>query len=310
MKLDRSDEIDIVKVDHGHIKWEEDGENLIPVFYGEDCSYPVSLAAIDTLLNMVKVPIKYFWRVAEVDNFLAQQNINLWLKDAEDVGGLIHQDKIVQFFDSRRLFLPASLVRQTVGIHLGVDDRLIFDTMDGETYVGTFPIPHSQHQLFDGSSVHLYIRILFSDCFEIVPRIDLAVTYDKTFESFYVPVKGRKLRISGQGPSQVLNQITEFVDLVMEQGMKEFLPALDDAIKSGGEINPLKFNLDLCNHLRLSRKIGSWLIDDIEPGDRVSFLKQVGSRLMPEVRPDMIDLQTARLIEIAISNYLIAGNFK
>ncbi len=116
------------------------------------------------------------------------------------------------------------------------------------------------------------------------------------------PVRDRKFRVADKDLSSFLDQVDEFCDLAME-GINEELPQVFDYSTS---LLAFEFINNLCSELRLNRKIANQLKDI--PTSKINLIPSLLAAIFAGQID--IDMETARNLQIAITNYIIEGRFK
>lgn len=266
--------------------------------------------AFDTLLNALKIPCKFLQRFAEASFEDAANTVNFWLNRANNIGGVVENETVKTVFDSRKLYVPVDFIATSLKLHLGADNY--YSYYDGDIFVATIPVANSDIRLANGDDAFVSVRLMFSECFTITPRVDAVLTVKGSFENYYYPIQGRKFRIVDSTPAQVDELIREFADIVVAQMVKKFVPALDEMIEMGAELPSSAYIGRLCSELRLSKRIGQYLLSEVGDSEIAlhDLVRKIGNAVMPEVRPELISLETAREIELAISKSIVLGRFK
>jgi hypothetical protein len=295
-------DLQILGVENGALKYESGTFKLYSDSWGRE-GFVISEGAFGTLLNMVKVPIKFFYRINEMDTFVAQDSVNVCLKNSQGIGAVVVDKTITQFCDTKKTYLPLENIQASIAEKYDVKRSSIYTTCENDIYTSLFPL---DIESLPGTSLSL--RIQFSEYFEIVPRIDVVVVFDKTFDTFVSPIRGRKIRVSGLAVSTIVSQILEFCDIVIEQTQKTFLPGLEQFLSSDMDMNANSFALEVCNVLRIKRAIAKDMVEGIDSISSVDILKGIMANLQPEIRK--VDVNTARSIELAISHFIVNGAIK
>lgn len=265
----------------------------------------------DSLLNLLKIPTKYLHRFASEDPEQASKNVNFWLNKRADYLSLaVRGDEVVHIVENDISFIPTSKVIDMVGKYLRSPSPFI--TTEGELIVALFKTDIPEIELISGERAFFSIRLTYSECFAITPRIDAVLTVNGSFENYYYPIQGRKFRLSNMEQTQILNEIIEFVDIVLEQVQKQFVPALNRMMELDAKLNIYGFIQRLCSELRLSKKLCVPLIAGIEETDVSlhNLVRLISNNLLPEARVEVLDYLTAREIEIALSKAIVCGRFK
>lgn len=275
-----------------------------------DEAFELSSEAYDTLLSFLKIPRKYLYRLADGNREYAADNVNHWLEHASNIGGMVEGTSIVKVYDSRKLFVPIQFIVNSLQQYYGADN--IFGYYDGDIYVCTIPVKNTDVELANGDKGFISIRLMFSECFQIAPRVDSVLTIKGSYENYYYPIQGRKFRVAENTPGQVDELIREFGDVVVIQMAKQFVPRLNEMIEMGAMLPSDAYIGRLCSELRISRKIGQYLLAEV--GNEVmplhDLVRKIGNAVMSEVRPSFISLDLSREIELAISRSIVKGSFK
>lgn len=279
--------------------------------------YPITDDAFDTLLNLLRIPIKYIKRCMEEDGrFLAESSVNYWLKKYGDLSFLVGQVDgfaeyaITQVFPGKRLYLPGEQVNDLIIDYLQGDvivySFLVADDVFNATYLT------DERVVVDGREVSLGVSVLYSDCFNITPRFD-GVLVSEDNSTLGWPTIGRKFRVASNTITQVIDQIEEFLDLSIAGLNNTLIPALAEFSEDHCTlIDAENFFTRLCNDLRLSKKVKDELIRNCTqyPNHMPSELVWNTAKYLSESYWSNIDMGMARDIQIAISYYVVSGNFK
>lgn len=284
----------------------------------DGASYSITESAFNTLLNLLRIPIKYIQRCSEDPGgmMLAESSVNYWLEKYGDISFLIEyaadQDVlpvVSQVFPGKRLYLPGVQVND-----------LIFDYLNGEVSVQAFDVEDDVFNAvylteevvtINGEEYKLGVRVLYSDCFTITPRFD-GVIYSESGGLLGWPTKGRKFRVASNTIPQVIEQIEEFLDLSLEGLRESLLPSLQKW-ESDKLIDAEQLIVRLCNDMRYARKVAQELIDNCTetpnhmPHEIVWNIAKYTANL-PE--DSHIDIGMARDIQIAMSNWIVKESFK
>jgi hypothetical protein len=319
--IDRTDTIELVSNDAGY-RFVYDEANL-PCIYSDSRGYNVSESAIEPLLNALKIPVKYLRRCPSK---MQEDSINYWLKNTENVGFVVEGGSIVQIYDTRRLFIPTAYVDKQVESntfvsHLldrGISDSLywaIYTGYEGETgYIQYGPDPEDVFEL----AIHGCIRLIYSDCFETIPRVDTGLWWrvDGWGDGhIFYPVRGKKFRIAGATVSQVIEQIYDFVTIAFQQYKNDLAPSMKNLFDKNDPNNTRPWMIDvdqfverMAADLRLSKKLIR------------SLTASVGTPMIPRTELVMhlslalegaeIDLLTKREIQNGIGKFIVGGSFK
>ena len=285
----------------------------------DGASYSITDGAFDTLMNHLRIPIKYIHRCTDDDGrWLAEQSINYWLAKYGDFSFLIEDLTVTQVFPGKRLYLPGVRVND-----------LIIDYLNGDVTVQSFAV---KDDVFNavyitedtvevlGKKLNLGVRVLYSDCFVITPRFD-GVIYDKETGSLLGwPTLGRKFRVASNTIPQVVDQIEEFIDLSLEGLRNTLIPALEQfgfnefREKDHRLVAADQFISRLCNDLRYSRKVRDELIKNctVTPNHLpLEIVEGIGAYTTKDRGAEShIDLGMARDLQIALSYYIVRGTFK
>lgn len=288
--------------------------------------YHITEEAFDTLLNLLRIPIKYIKRCVEDEGkFLAEASINYWLEKynakpevEEDelsgpgglgflvqngVDGVSVMPTITQVFPGKRLFIPGVKVNDLIFDYLEDEVEIVNYTTEDDVFNAIY-LTKRKHLVGD-KWYHFGVRVLYSDCFKITPRFD-GVLYNKKDKILLAyPTTGRKFRVAGSTIPQVFEQIEEFLDLSIAGLNDKLLPALKDF--SGNLIEVEKFVDLLCAEMRFSKKIkdeiNSWFTMVNYP--ILEIVEIMGQRTV-----SLDDVELGRDIQIAMTNYITKGSFK
>jgi hypothetical protein len=283
-----------------------------------EASYELSDDALDTLLNLLRIPIKYIKRCTEEEGgvWLAEKSVNYWIRKYGDLSFLV-QDRgeefplITQVFPGKRMYLPGDKVND-----------LIIEYLDGEVNIASFVVVDDVFNALyltdreievDGGKALLGVRVLYSDCFTITPRFDGVLYEPETGATFCWPTVGRKFRVASNTLHQIMEQIEEFLDLSIDGLNENLIPAL----QSSADRYPKLIEADgfltrLCADLRLSQKVKQELAAMFKMVNYMpmELVRDVAAYTTSIEDSDNIDLNVARDIQIALSNYIVRGSFK
>lgn len=288
----------------------EDGDWYITIDGGE---YGINAEAMNSLLSILKVPIKYAWRFAESSALGAETMVNFWLEESGEIGYLIEGLVVTQVFAGGGMYIPGVKIND-----------LIFDYLKGEVSVHSF---YAEADVFSaiylsdkcidiaGGSWQVGIRVLYSDCFSITPRFDGVLCSEDTGATLAWPTMKRKFRVASNTYPQVFSQVEEFIDVSIDGMMSELVRSLRENWEGMTEqvvvADTLIFRL--CTELRLSRKIGDEILEfsgvsTLPP--LTDFAKSV-TRYLMNLKPDScISVEVARDIQVAVSKFLVGKSFK
>jgi len=294
----------------------------------DDADYDITEDALNTLLNLLRIPIKYITRCVEEEEeasehtygmVLAENSINYWLEKYGDVSFLVTNSgdtkTITQVFGGRKLYIPGVKINDLIFEYLGRKSKNVAvmnytasDDMFGAVYI--------TDEVYDilGGKCNLGVRVLYSDCFAITPRFDgvLVRADDQALVAF--PTTGRKFRVAGSNIPIVFDQIEEFLDLSVDGLRETLIPALERIADRSDQILHHKSDVidRLCAELRVSKKIkdevNEWFeMENYFHDEMVSIIAQKTNNL-PE--DSNIDVELARSIQIAMTNFVLRRSFK
>lgn len=277
---------------------------------------PITKSALDTLLNLLRIPIKYIERCVDEGAFhLAATSINFWLQKAgklsfltESIEGVSEVPVITQVFSGKRIYLPAVRVNDLIVERLGDCDIHSYSVHD-DVYNAVYLL--NNEVVVSGEPYQIGVRVLYSDCFSITPRFD-GVLYSKNYGALFTwPTLGRKFRVASNTVPQIVDQIGEFVELSLE-GLKEnVLVALELAEEQEKLIDARAFITRLTNDLRMNKKQREELIENctLTPNH---FPRELVIKLAAYTAKggENFDLADARDIQLAVTNWIVKGSFK
>jgi hypothetical protein len=319
---ERSDSLKIVEsVDKAAVNFNEvEGQWYIVL---DDAAYALREDALDTMLNLLRIPIKYIKRCTERNEedydtggiMLAESSVNYWLEKYGSLSYLVMSDAdiptVTQVFPGKRLYIPGVKINDLIldylmgkGHEVNVESFIIKDDVFEAIYVT------DKIQEINGLSYNVGVRVLFSDCFTITPRFD-GVLVGSGGEVIPFPVVKRKFRVAGSNIPLVFDQIEEFLDLSLEGLENTLIPALD-ALTETPDIDPDKFVKALAAELRVSAKIKNemrgWLGD--QACSLLDIVEKFGHATSHLGEDSNIDVELARTIQVSITNYTVGGTFK
>lgn len=273
--------------------------------------YDITDSAFYALLNFLRIPIKYIERCQQdtAGLELAISNINYWIGELQKFSLLIECDKVTQIFDGKRLYMPGIKVNDII-VDMLPDVKVVNYTTDQDIFHALYVSDRTQN--FDGFRAQQGIRALFSDCFNVTPRFD-AVLYEPETQTMYCwPVQGRKFRAASTTLSQVVDQIEDFIVLVLEQMHAQLVPAIAKANASTKEYKTTEFVQLLSSELRLNKRQQQEL-DSAVPEAKlrlIDIVRRLGSYTNDHAGEQHISLLDAREVQVALSYYLVRGSFK
>jgi hypothetical protein len=304
--------------------------NLILSLNGAE--YPVLDVALDTFLNLLRIPIKYIYRCIEhggVD--LAEYSVNYWVERYGDFSFLIElvdeTPTVTQVFTGRGLYLPSVKVNDLIIDYLGNDVSIKSFYVEEDTFEALYVTGKKWTCVVDSTlngkqlnslTFRYGVRVLYSDCFTITPRFDGILVEEDTGAVLGVPTKGRKFRVASNTIPQVLSQIEDFIDLSLG-GLDRLTNSFynfagqNQTLEMQNLLQADDFVSRLCSDLRLSRKVYLELMDQFTlPNntgiDIVMLLASYTS--MNTSDSDFISVGIARDIQMALSSYIMRGTFK
>lgn len=275
-------------------------------------AFPITDDAFDTLLNLLRIPIKYIKRCTDEDgSTLAERSVNYWLEKCGDLSFLVSQVDgvaeyaVTQVFPGKRLYLPSVKVNDLIIEYLGGDVQVQSFIIEDDIFNAVYL---TQETIDD---MRLGVRVLFSDCFTITPRFDGVLCSDDGALLCW-PTLGRKFRVANNTIPQVVDQIQEFLDLSLDGLRETIVPALRN-FEDNSLVNGESFVIRLCNDLRLSRKVKDELTENCVPYpdyDVVEVIHSIAGYTAKVSGDTTISVSTARDIQVALSNYIVKGSFK
>jgi hypothetical protein len=284
----------------------------------DGAEYEISESALEILLNLLRIPVKYIYRCVQDDGAkLAQDSINFWLSRYGDLSFLIKKSEsplVSQVYAGSKLYLPSVKVNDHILDYLKYDAEIkyyrtsedIFDAL----YItsDSIKINHFEYRLG--------VKVLYSDCFSITPRFDGVVYCEDTEALFCWPTVGRKFRVASSTIPQVMDQIDEFLELSIQGLTENLLPALTGVLNQDSEhplVDAEKFVSRLCSDLRYSNRVRQELIRfctrHANHFER-ELLVNIASYTNDLDYGSEISMEMAREIQIALSMYAVKGEFK
>jgi hypothetical protein len=279
--------------------------------------YRISSDAFDTLLNLLRIPIKYIKRCVEEEGvFLAEASLNYWLGKCGGLSFLVAIDDdervITQVFPGERLYIPGDKINDLILDYLAGTAAVYSYTSEDDIFNAVYITDEIEE--IGGATYHYGVRVLYSDCFKITPRFDGVLVGALSGAVFAYPTTGRKFRVSGSTIPQVFDQTEEFLDLSIDGLKGTLVPKLKDLFSEqellmGAE----QFFSRLCSDLRFSRKICNELVRAC-----TSYPNHLLSEIVVSVAvytsnlPDdsLLNVEMARDIQIAMTNHITRGAFK
>lgn len=306
------------------VKLVEGVESIIASYMGgwqfelDGALYYITESALDNLLNLLRIPIKYIDRcVEEEGHFLAESSINYWLEKYGDlsflvqngVEGYVEMPCITQVFPGKSLYIPGVKVNDFIFDYLGdasVSSFIIEDDVFNAVYLTDQTIE------LDGETFNYGVRVLYSDCFSITPRFDGVLCSGSGVLLAY-PTTGRKFRVAGSTIPQVFEQIEEFLDLSIDGLNEHLIPSFNGMEETDVKLLPAeKFVAMLCADLRLSKKIQNEMNGWFEMSNYFlrEMVKIMGRQTASLPEGSHINVELARDIQIALASYITSGSFK
>lgn len=274
-------------------------------------SMPVEWDAFDEFLNILHIPIKYAKRCLESIGGIeiAKANINFWIKQQHGFSLLLQDGMVQQIIEGDRIFVPGVLVNDVVVEKVPgaqVAHYLIEEDTFHAVYVGPqeLSFKHAEHPY------KLGIRVLYSDCFAVTPHFDGVLYAEKTGAMYCWPVQQRKFRTVNITKQQFYMQIEEFVALALEQITDDVLPALEEV--HADAVDPIDFVYRLCSELRINRTIRDQVAAHVNQwalSDEAGVIRLM-ERISAYCNSGELDFDTARDIQVALTNWVIERSFK
>lgn len=314
--------IDALEERHDEVRLVENGSSSIEAKYEDGkwwlkidgALYPLTKGAFDALMNLLRIPIKYIQRCVDEDGvFLAESSINYWLSKNDFFSFLVGmqdgEPAITQVFPGSRLYIPGVKVNDFIFEYLG-DAQVHSFSVKEDVFNAVYITDKSVD--VGNNKYHYGVRVLYSDCFKITPRFDgVLVSLEKDGATLAYPTTKRKFRVAGSTITGVFDQIEEFLDLSLGGLSDKLVPAFQEMSGDSTLISVESFVGQLCAELRLSRKANS----EIE-----SAFKYLNYPLVEMVEivcawaaghdNSVVDMESARDVQIAACNYVIERKFK
>ena len=282
----------------------------------DNADYEIADTAMEILLNLLRVPIKYVYRCVDEDGIpLAEESINFWLKK-QDLSFLIQKHDndpmVTQVYPKSKLYLPSVKVNDLILEYLKYDVDIPSFEIEDDIFNAVY-VTKRAVSVF-GEDYNIGVRVLFSDCFTITPRFD-GILYNNTNGSMFSwPTLGRKFRVASSTIPKVIDQIEEFLGLSIH-GLGEILiPSLNSFKESNWQlIDAEAFVSRLCSDLRYSSHVKYELIKyctqtpNHMPHELLINISAYTNKLGDDTE---ITLEMAREIQIALSRYVVSGSFK
>lgn len=265
--------------------------------------YEITAPAFESLLNIIRLPIKYVERLIEQDGGkLAQDNINFWLAGRNMSFLMDSKDIVTQVFDCKKLYIPSLTVNDEIMDSLPeakVLEWQLHDDVFHAIYIGRDNLE------IDGTTFFVGIRVLYSDCFNSPPRFD-GVLYSFTSQvMFSYPIQNRKFRVASNSVAEILEQIREFIALGIDAVTNELAPQLKDKMHTEYVVS--EFLPRMCSDLRLSSKILQQLSKGLSYS--ANLMELVGI-ITDNCNSNHIDIAVTREIQVAIAKFVVTGQFK
>lgn len=313
----RAESVSLIEnVTKAKILWDKDIQGWFMSLDG--VGYGLTSPALDSMLNQLKIPIKFIHRMEESSDGckLVASVTNYWLELGGTFSFLVEKrddDHWITQAYTNGLYIPSVKVNDYIidlfNGKVGIESFYILDDMYGAHYI-----------INDSSRVHKIgeqewqegVAILYSDCFSITPRFDGVLRNTATGATIAWPTTGRKFRVASNTLPQILDQIGEFVSISMSGIQENVLPKLDYLITEQHTLVPLEnLSARMCSDLRLSRKILAQIDELFYPMINImpdEFVLTVGE--LVSNYDSGFDPAVSRAIQIALSRYVVNGNFK
>lgn len=314
---ERSDSVKIiaspesVEVDFTESEWQviiNDGDRL-----------GITDDALGSLLNFLKIPIKYIQRCTEEeDDFgvdVAIRSVNYWLSKAPAVSFLSWDSVITQVFAGKKLYIPGTKVNDLIFDFFSKAGREV-EVFSYFTNADIFEAVYLTDEVYEVGSdtFRLGVRVMYSDCFTITPRFDgVLISEDNALIAF--PVQRRKFRVAGSNIPLVMDQIEEFLDLSIHGLREDLIPAMANLFAGGGVVSVPKTVDRLCADLRVSLRIKNEILGwfDMSLGyefTETDLIKTITSRTSSLGSDSSINMELSRRIQVALTSYIMTQSFK
>lgn len=269
---------------------------------------PFSADAWNTLMNKLRIPIKYIERLVltiegqdlaeQCVEHAARGNEFLFLENADGV--------ITQVFSESHLFLPGIKVNDYIFDIFESDLTVHSYNIDGDIFEAVYLT--DKVRTVDDTEYRIGVRVLYSDCFTITPRFDGVVCDLETGAIISHPTVGRKFRVADTSIDQIYEQIAQFTELSVDGALNNLVPALSETPHSR---ESQYFIENLCIELRYSKKVLAELREytDFLSDDVISLAKAL-SAYVENNDFETITVGMKRDISVALGNYLMHKRFK
>lgn len=284
--------------------------------YLDDALAPITKGAMDNLLNLLRIPIKYIDRcIEEEGTFLAESSINYWIEKYGKLSFLTEYldddadyPAVTQVFSGKRVYLPGVRVNDLIVEKLG-DCQVHSFSIEDDIFTAVYLT--DEVVVINGDEYQLGVRVLYSDCFTITPRFD-GVLYEKQFGGMLTwPTLGRKFRVVKNTVPQIVDQIYDFLELSMD-GLDDYvikeLQNFDNSKLTDADV----FITRLCNDLRLNKKVRAELLAECTTTLNHKPLELIVaiSAYAAKGEYENLDVAMGRELQLALTTYVVRGTFK
>lgn len=274
----------------------------------EDIHYRFSGDAWNTLMNKLRIPIKYIERLVLTEDGarLAEDCVRHAVKGNDFLFLENDEGVISQVFSESHLFLPGIKVNDYIFDIFESDLTVHSYDIDGDIFEAVYLT--DKVRTVDDTEYRIGVRVLYSDCFTITPRFDGVVCDLETGAIISHPTVGRKFRVADTSIDQIYEQIAQFTELSVDGALNNLVPALSETPHSR---ESFYFIENLCIELRYSKKVLNELKGYTEfLSDDVISLAKALSAYVENNTFENITVGMKRDISVALGNYLMHKRFK
>ena len=212
---ERADNTERISASFSDVKFKAEPQRKF-LLVGDD-EYTLTEDGYGTLLKEVNVPKGYANRMPVA---LLEDNVNFWLRQRTDTmfSALINNDtgRIRSFMNPNYEYVPTVDVFREVANKMGTDWNL-HDVEITDSVVKVAFTTDRQSGVAVGDVSDAGLSLVHSDAWTVAPRFDSYLLRLVCTNGQTRPVTGRKFRVSGNDRESILEQVTQFTDIAIDQ---------------------------------------------------------------------------------------------
>lgn len=310
--VDRSDSVGIIDGTDGVTAEYNLGWNVVI----EGVPYQITRSAFDNMLNELRIPIKYIERCVAANAIkLATDSVNFFLSSYGKLSFLVENLKgdddvfpvITQVFPGKGLYIPAVKINDLIVDYLGFDCVVSDFSLKHDIFKATYLSASSVE--ICGETYDIGLMVLYSDCFAITPRFD-GILRHSGGATLAWPTTGRKFRVASNTIPQVIYQIEEFIESSLTGLRDHLIPGLK-SFQNDTLVDAEKWVGRLCSDLRLNQRVKNEIVAGVaKTRNHLPLELVLDTALFVGSENCTFDANVSRDIQVAVSNYVVTGEFK